>query len=565
MVDVDNRPLTQLDRQLDRVKGMLASYGAVAATAAAAMVYAGYKMVDAASSVEEHMNILQTTFRSNTQAVLEWSKKSGEAMGRSEYSLQEYVGTYGAFFDSMFSGTGVEIDKLSMKMADLAVDLASFYKVSDEEANVRLSSGLAGETEAVRRWGINLSDERLAQLHKEINGEKVKYKYLDGAAKTQLRITAILRDTVVKQGDAARTAGSWENSLKRVKEKLKTTSVLLGQKIMPFAKGVLLYIETWVDRLPAAVALIAKYATGLKVAFWTTVALATATAAWVASLGLALLNLPKIVAYFTAFAAPVALAVGFALGLLAVFEDIYAFTEGKRSIFGEIIREITGAKAPLVWFENKMARIVELMYALRNPVAAAAVLASGGSLTPLADRSEKAQAASREQGRADAVKSGDGKKFVANMEPDDSTNAPGAALMQYKVQRQMLLKKNPALTTADDVADGVATLSQQAIGDVAREKQAQVQAKADKASGKLTPEAQAAKKKQDDLVEYNTARQVEAKRVGLLKVEVEVKGEVVGGSGKGGATVGPEVGDQITKALKDFNWNSLVPGAAAVQ
>jgi hypothetical protein len=515
--------------------------------------------VKAASSVEENMNVLQQTFRNNTQAVLDWSKTSGEAMGRSQYSLQEYAGTFGSFLEPVFKNTGIGIADMSMQMSQLAVDLASFYNTSDEEAKMRLFSGLSGETEAVRRFGINLSDERLTQLNKEINGEKVKYKYLDLAGKTQLRIAAIQRDTTAKQGDAVRTAGSWANSLKRVQEKYKTMTVLVGQKLMPAAKKLLRYVEQLVNALAPAVAMFVKYSGAIKTALFLSAGMASL---WAGSLALSLINLPKIIAYFTAFAGPLALVTA---SFIAI-EDVFAFLDGKKSIFGDVIRGITDSKAPLAWFENKMARIAEILMGMRSPAALAVTatrVAQGGSFTPLADRSEKAQADSREQGRQDAVKAGDGKKFVANMEPNDSANAPDAALMQYKAQRAVLLKKNPAMATADDVADGTATLAQQVIGDVARAKATQDQATADKKAGKLSPAAEAAKKKQEEAVTYSNAYKAEAKRVGL-KIEVEVKGNV-SGSGKGGAEIGPEVGEQMTKALEKFNWSTVLPGAGAGQ
>jgi hypothetical protein len=171
----------------------------------AAVAYGAYKAVSAASNADESLNVLRQTFKGNSDAVVQWSKTIGKEVGRSEYTLQEAAGRFGSFLSPVFKDSGVDITKMSERLAELAVDLGSFYNTSDEEAAMRLFSGMSGETEAVRRLGIDISDSSLKDLHKK-SGDKRAYESLDLATKTQLRFTKILADTVDKQGDAFRSA-----------------------------------------------------------------------------------------------------------------------------------------------------------------------------------------------------------------------------------------------------------------------------------------------------------------------------------------------------------------------
>ena len=52
---------------------------------------------------------------------------------------------------------------MSLKLVELAADLASFNNTSPEDALLALRSGLSGETEPLKRYGIAINDARLKQ------------------------------------------------------------------------------------------------------------------------------------------------------------------------------------------------------------------------------------------------------------------------------------------------------------------------------------------------------------------------------------------------------------------
>lgn len=82
-------------------------------------------MVDMASSAEENLNVVSETFKSSAADIVAWSKAVGEHVGRSEFTMQEFVGQMGAFLAPKFPIE--EAADYSKTLTKLAVDLGSFY------------------------------------------------------------------------------------------------------------------------------------------------------------------------------------------------------------------------------------------------------------------------------------------------------------------------------------------------------------------------------------------------------------------------------------------------------
>ncbi len=384
-------------------------------------------------------------------------------MGRSQYSLQEYAGSFGSFLDPVFAGTGKDIAAMSEQFAELAVDLASFYNTSDEEARMRLFSGLSGETEAVRRLGINIADARLAELNKELHGQQAIYKYLSLREKTELRMIAIMRDTVTKQGDAARTADSWANSLKRVQDKFRDFSVRLGKRIMPTAKKLLLLLEGGMESVAKAVDYVTRQTHTLEVVLAMVVAkLGYATAA-AASFMFQMKYLPMVVAYM----GELALAMGrFAkhAAVFLIFEDFIGFLQGHQSVIGGVISELYGVQDPIDAlsgsFEELEMRIANMVTRLQNlPEAIKAAVTGGDAMTVLntgtvdVDQKQRDAQQSKERQFQAAVERGDPNAATGFRRSGED---PREANDRFKRQRKTYVQQNPMKATPTDVKYGFA-------------------------------------------------------------------------------------------------------------
>lgn len=365
-VSVDVRPLSEMDRKIEKLKGNLREVAAIATAAFGAAAYATYTLVDAASSANEALNVLNQTFKAQAPAVLAWSRTMARELGRSEFTLQDSVGRFGAFLGPTLKGTGVDIAAMSEQLSTLAVDLASFYNTSDEEAQMRLFSGMSGETEAVRRLGIDISDTSLDALNKS-RGDNRRLAQMTLAEKSQLRFLKIIQDTVDKQGDAKRTADQWANSLKRLQGILKTISVNLGRRIIEPLTEMLHGVEAAVVMADEVMTALIDHTSTLQTVLGMTgaamayfAAQATLAAMWA-------------VAFLPAGVIAAAALYGLKLAAIAasflVIEDVVTFLRGGDSLTGRMLEDVTGLKEPLD-------AVAELWTGIKNDVSDTAKILS---------------------------------------------------------------------------------------------------------------------------------------------------------------------------------------------
>ena len=189
------------------------------------------KSINDASNLGEAQSKVSAVFKSQAATVTAWSKTMSASFGVSQRAALEAAGTYGNLFQAFGIGE-VEASKMSRKLVELAADMASFNNVPIEEALNALRSGLSGETEPLKRFGVALNDVRLRQ-------EALNLKIYDGqgvlsvAQKSQAAYALILRDTALQQGDVARTAGGLANQKKFLSAQVEDLSGTFGAVFMP--------------------------------------------------------------------------------------------------------------------------------------------------------------------------------------------------------------------------------------------------------------------------------------------------------------------------------------------
>lgn len=368
-VSVDDSKLTKMDKSLDRLKDKVKKFAVGTAAAFTAAGYAGYKLVTAASDANESLNVLQQTFKDGQDAVVEWSRTVAREMGRSEYEFQDSVGKFGAFLTPIFKGSNRDIAMMSKELSALAVDLASFYNTSDQEATMRLFSGMSGETEAVRRYGIDISDAALDAFN-AASGDTRTMRSLTMAEKSILRYRKILQDTTLAQGDAVKTASEWANQVRRLQSRLKTIAVDMGRKLMPFAKKLLGYfnkiIDLFEDWRKHLLTIVSVFNTillmgGSYVAIW-------AILNRQMLMGLGYMVQYALQARFGAdWLKKGAVSAGMMAGKMLIvagaflaIQDVFGFLSGQKSVIGDLFKSILGTNNPL----GRLKRVAEVVMGL---------------------------------------------------------------------------------------------------------------------------------------------------------------------------------------------------------
>ena len=158
-------------------------------------------------------------------------------MGISKQAALEATGTYGNLLQA-FGVAQPKAVEMSTTLVQLAGVLASFNNTSVEDAIQALRSGLSGETEPLKRFGVAINDVRLKQEAMNLGLYNGKGN-LDINAKTQAAYALILKDTSLAQGDYARTSDGVANTQKTLKAQFDDLKATLGTALIPVYKSLL--------------------------------------------------------------------------------------------------------------------------------------------------------------------------------------------------------------------------------------------------------------------------------------------------------------------------------------
>lgn len=206
--------------------------------AATRVVQFGKESVMAASNMAESLSKVQVVFGEGADAVIKFGQDAAKNLGISNQAALEAAGTYGNLFQAFGLGKA-QAQEMSTGLVQLAGDLASFNNTSVDQAITALRSGLSGETEPLKRFGVALTEVRLKEEALRMGLITTTKGTLPVAIKSQAAYALIMRDTALAQGDYARTASGTANTMKTLQAKIEDAKVALGDALMPAFRGLL--------------------------------------------------------------------------------------------------------------------------------------------------------------------------------------------------------------------------------------------------------------------------------------------------------------------------------------
>lgn len=208
--------------------------GGLAVDAGSRAVQYGFDQVNEASRVEQAGLKFKVVFEEFADSVQEEVDAFAQKSSRSRYQLRSAA----ADFMGMIEATGVEggqAAKMSSRLAMLSTDLASFHNLREDETQVKLMAGMSGETEPLRRLGVDVREAAVQAKALSMGLAETKNE-LTQADKMAARFAIILEQTSKAHGDAERSLGSYESSQRRYEAVLQEFNVTLGQALMPATK-----------------------------------------------------------------------------------------------------------------------------------------------------------------------------------------------------------------------------------------------------------------------------------------------------------------------------------------
>lgn len=203
----------------------------------------GYKNADAyGKSFEDRVTKMMnkmTGFQMNRNGTL--TDSGVKNLGLDVTQMTNYAAGVAQVTNSV-GMTGEASAAASKALSMLAGDMSSFRNLDMETVMNNFSSGLIGQSRALYKYGIDITNATLTTYAHEL-GIKKDISTMTQNEKMQLRMIAILDQSKVAWGDLAKTINSPSNQLRLLQNNFKSLSRTIGDMFLPVVSKVLPYVN----------------------------------------------------------------------------------------------------------------------------------------------------------------------------------------------------------------------------------------------------------------------------------------------------------------------------------
>lgn len=176
------------------------------------------------------------------------SESGMKNLGLNLQEITKYASQLASITNSL-GQTGEVTTAISKSMTMLAGDISSLFNVDFSTVATNLQSGLIGQSRALYKYGIDITNATLQTYAYKYGIEKAVSE-MSQAEKQQLRLLAILDQSKVSWGDLANTINSPSNMIRQFTNNVKEAGMVLGQlfipvlqKVLPVINGVVIAIK----------------------------------------------------------------------------------------------------------------------------------------------------------------------------------------------------------------------------------------------------------------------------------------------------------------------------------
>lgn len=192
----------------------------------------GAKMVvDSASDLGESINAVNVTFGKSADGIKRLSDEASTSVGLSKTQFNGLAVQFSSFAETVAGKKGDVVGTMD-DLTTRAADFASVMNLDVADAAEKFQSGLAGETEPLKKFGIDLSAAKV-EAYAYANGIAKQGAELTEAQKVQARYGALMEQTAKTQGDFANTSDGLANSTRIMKAQFEDTKAELGTQLLP--------------------------------------------------------------------------------------------------------------------------------------------------------------------------------------------------------------------------------------------------------------------------------------------------------------------------------------------
>ena len=192
-----------------------------------------YGLVNQTSQYIQKMNQFKSIMGDSAKEAQNFVDKAERILG---LDPEQMMGSLSSF-QTLTKGFGIASDeayKMSKNLTQLAADMSSFTGESMDLALQRIKSGISGEIEPMRKWGIALDQATLQETAYALGINK-RVAEMTRAQKTELAYYQIMHATQYAQGNMARTMLTPANAIRILQTEFKQLGRAIGSVFIPIA------------------------------------------------------------------------------------------------------------------------------------------------------------------------------------------------------------------------------------------------------------------------------------------------------------------------------------------
>ena len=196
--------------------------------------------IDAASDLSEGINAVNVSFGDAAEGILELGENAARGLGLSKTELFG-IATQFSSFAGTIAGEGGNIVQVVDEISQRGADFASVFNLEVGDALGKFQSGLAGQSEPLRNYGIDLSAATVL-AHALETGIFDGVGAMTESEKVQARYSSLMEQTDKVAGDFANTSDGLANQQRILKATLEDTRAEIGEKFMPIMQDIQTFI-----------------------------------------------------------------------------------------------------------------------------------------------------------------------------------------------------------------------------------------------------------------------------------------------------------------------------------
>lgn len=229
---------TSSNRHLDGIKtNGVNAFRLIGSAAAAIGGVALFKeAISQASDLNESVNAVNVMFGDAAAGIHALGGAAATDLGLTEGQFNGLAVSFGAFAKTI-AGPGGDVAKTMDDLTKRGADFASVMNLQVADAATLFQSGLAGETEPLRKFGIDLSAASV-QAYAVRTGLIAAGDTMTEQQKVQARYGSLMEQTNKVQGDFKNTSGELANGMRILKANTLETAATFGAAFLPALKNV---------------------------------------------------------------------------------------------------------------------------------------------------------------------------------------------------------------------------------------------------------------------------------------------------------------------------------------